>query len=375
MFSGRLGLDLALRIAVPTCRVVALLEGEAACVAAMAADMEAGRVDPAPICTDVCEFDGREWAGKVDLVFGGFPCTDISNAGKREGIVEGNRSGLWFEMARSIREVGPRFVFLENVAAVTVRGIDTVLGNLAEMGFDAEWGSLEAGECGASQKRKRWFCLGWRRVADAGDAVGRRNGKKWGQEGSAVVGRAGEVVDDATSPRCERRECESSSASRDETRVRESGGRCDDVGNAIGTGAGTERRSDRGQRREPADAHESTLVRQAHRPDGTGRIAATSEVVGDSESLRRCEAISGQPPRPGYFPPGPGDADAWRRVLADRPDLAPAIESGIRGVVAGASGGVGGRIDHLRALGNLVVPISGAVAFALLWERAFGERI
>lgn len=116
-----------------------MVEGEAFAVAVLVRAMQEGRLDDCPVWTDLRTFDGRPWRGVVDTVIAGFPCQDISTAGRGEGIQPGNRSGLWYEVARVVREVGPRYVFLENVAAITLRGLDVVLGGLAEMGFAAEW--------------------------------------------------------------------------------------------------------------------------------------------------------------------------------------------------------------------------------------------
>ena len=113
-----------------------------------------GMLDPFPVWDDVRTFDGRPWRGLVDVVSGGFPCQDISCAGKAAGI-KGERSGLWSEFARIICEVRPRFVFVENSPMLTSRGLDVVLGDLAEMGFDAEWGVLGADDAGAPHRRKR----------------------------------------------------------------------------------------------------------------------------------------------------------------------------------------------------------------------------
>ena len=96
----------------------------------------------------------------VDVIAGGFPCQDISNAGKREGI-EGERSGLWTEFARIIRELRPRYVIVENVAALLVRGMGTVLGDLATCGYDAEWTMLSACAFGAPHSRPRVFVLAY----------------------------------------------------------------------------------------------------------------------------------------------------------------------------------------------------------------------
>ena len=112
-----------------------------------------------PIWDDVQTFDGHPWRGIVDVVSGGFPCQDISAAGKGVGI-EGERSGMWGEMARIIYEVRPKFVFVENSPMLTSRGLGRVLGDLATMGFDARWGVLGAADIGANHQRDRIWIVG-----------------------------------------------------------------------------------------------------------------------------------------------------------------------------------------------------------------------
>lgn len=114
---------------------------------------------PFPIWDDVCTFDGKPWRGIVDVVSGGFPCQDISAAGGGGGIT-GLRSGLWKEMARIVGEVRPRYVFVENSPMLTTRGLGTVLGDLAALGFDAEWGVLSAADVGAPHLRERIWIVG-----------------------------------------------------------------------------------------------------------------------------------------------------------------------------------------------------------------------
>jgi len=109
---------------------------------------------PFPIWDDVRTFDGNPWRGLVDVISGGFPCQDISAAGKGAGIT-GERSGMWKEMARIIGEVRPRFVFVENSPMLTIRGLGTVLADLSSMGFNAEWGVVSAEDVGANHKRDR----------------------------------------------------------------------------------------------------------------------------------------------------------------------------------------------------------------------------
>jgi DNA (cytosine-5)-methyltransferase 1 len=107
-----------------------------------------------PIWDDVRTFDGRPWRGLVDVVSGGFPCQDISSAGTGEGI-DGSRSGLWGEMARIIGEVRPRYVFVENSPNLVGRGLARVLGDLAALGFNGQWGIVSAANVGAPHRRDR----------------------------------------------------------------------------------------------------------------------------------------------------------------------------------------------------------------------------
>jgi len=111
-----------------------------------------------PVWNDVQTFDGKPWRGRIDIISGGFPCQDISVAGKGAGI-EGERSGMWGEMARIISEVLPSFVFVENSPMLVGRGLTRVLSDLAEMGYDAEWGVMGAHHVAAPHKRDRIWLL------------------------------------------------------------------------------------------------------------------------------------------------------------------------------------------------------------------------
>ena len=158
LFSGAGGLDLAAK----RCgiRTVCYVEYDAYAQACLMSRIRDGGLDDAPIWDDVTTFDGKPWRGKVDCVFGGFPCQDISIAGKKAGINGGGRSGLWREFARIICEVGPRFVLVENVAAIINDGnLGIVLGDLASMGYAAEWEVHGACEYGAPHTRERLFLV------------------------------------------------------------------------------------------------------------------------------------------------------------------------------------------------------------------------
>ena len=116
-----------------------------------------------PIYNDVKEITNERLKAEgivPDVITGGFPCQDISVAGKGEGL-SGERSGLWFEFARIIREVGPRWVIIENVSILRSRGLLTILQNLSEIGYDAEWHCITASYVGAPHQRDRIWILGY----------------------------------------------------------------------------------------------------------------------------------------------------------------------------------------------------------------------
>jgi DNA (cytosine-5)-methyltransferase 1 len=140
---------------------VCAVEWDSYAASVLVARQNDGSLPPFPIWDDVQTFDGHLWRGCVDVVSGGFPCVDISCAGKGAGIT-GQHSGMWRHMARIIGEVRPRFAFVENSPMLTVRGLGTVLGDLASLGYDARWGVLGADDAGAPHRRDRiWI------VADA----------------------------------------------------------------------------------------------------------------------------------------------------------------------------------------------------------------
>lgn len=321
LFSGYGGLDLAVARAVPGYRSIAHVEREGFAAAILAARMADGSLPSAPIWSDVRTFDACAWRGRVDLVLGGFPCQDISTAGKRAGIEGGDRSVLWFEMLRIIRDVRPRYVFVENVAAIVVRGLETVLAGLAALGFDAEWTLVRASDVGAPHRRERLFLLA-------------RNALAHGHGHGLAIERV-ELSEDANAQS-----------------GRDSNG-CDGEG----------------------------LFGNPHLAGLEGR-----GLLGSGYSDERTS-----------WPPGPSDADGWRRFLMHHPANAPTArridalpaalqatlradaELEIRGEPHGASERLDRlraalaiqsyRIDQLRALGNGVVPDQGAQAWRILWER------
>jgi DNA (cytosine-5)-methyltransferase 1 len=139
-------------------RTICAVEFDAYARSVLLARQADGTFPHFPIWDDVRTFDGKLWRGVVDIVSGGFPCQDISVAGRGDGL-DGERSGLWGEMARIIGEVRPRYAFIENSPALVSRGLDRVLSDLAALGFDARWTVLGAADVGAHHQRDRIWIL------------------------------------------------------------------------------------------------------------------------------------------------------------------------------------------------------------------------
>ena len=296
-------------------RTVCAVECDPYAASVLVARQNDGTLAPFPIWDDVCSFDGRPWRGAVDVISGGFPCQDISVAGKGAGI-EGERSGLWVEMARLVREVRPRFVFVENSPMLTSRGLGVVLGDLAAMGFDAEWGVLGAHHAGAPHKRDRiWIVAADReRMADA-DQRGRIDGFDH-HEGS-VLGAGGDGE------------------------ARHEEGRRGIRGGPSGDGAG------------PPDVRN---------PDSNGQPARAIDAEASGVPGVVADAEGADTPRPYQVlpwevqPRGGGGRERAGWWQAE-----PAL-----GRVAD---GVAHRVDRLRAIGNGQVPAVAALAWTELLRR------
>jgi len=123
-----------------------------------------------PIFDDVTTLKGTDIDGTIDVICGGFPCQDISFAGKGAGL-EGARSGLWWEFHRLIKEIKPKYAIIENVSALRSRGLDQVLRSLAEIGYDAEWHCITAASIGAPHRRDRIWIVAYPRNSTRWDSI------------------------------------------------------------------------------------------------------------------------------------------------------------------------------------------------------------
>lgn len=157
LFSGIGGFELGLERAIPNSKTIWQCEQNA-----FAQKVLKKHWPDVPIYDDIKEIKHGS-IDIVDIICGGFPCQDISQAGKGKGIANGDRSGLWFEMLRIIDMVRPRIAIAENVTAITQkgRGMDLVISSLSKIGYDVEWIDVRASDEGAPHKRERIFFVAY----------------------------------------------------------------------------------------------------------------------------------------------------------------------------------------------------------------------
>ena len=149
-------------------RTVCAVEWEPYAASVLVARQNDKVLPPFPIWDDVQTFDGRPWRGIVDVVSGGFPCQDISIAGRGAGL-DGESSSMWYHMARVVSEVRPRFVFVENSPMLIHRGIGRVLGDLSCLGYDSRWTIIGAADVGAPHQRDRIWIVAHSRHGGGGE--------------------------------------------------------------------------------------------------------------------------------------------------------------------------------------------------------------
>lgn len=374
-------LDEAVRIARPGARAVGYVEREAFAAAILLARMADEALEPAPVwCGNLEDFRAGEWRGAVDCVTAGFPCQPWSAAGRQQG--ERDERWIWPAIAGIVSECGAPVIFLENVPGLIAgRGLNRCLGDLARMGFDAEWGAVSAAAVGASHLRKRIFIL----------AIDARRGRRVLRESSELGRRLADGrnadVDGASRLSSGQRPGRERILDGDPT-MADAGGGFVSVEGRRESGRNGPRPASADvlahaaqQRERESDDEASTIARERPRESFGGRGDPLADAIsGDGELDARLGAGSPEASRAGasgnaagrggdIFAPGPADG-RWPGILAARPWLAPAIEPGVRGVADGDALVVDeSRADQLRAIGNGVVALSAAAAFAILARR------
>jgi DNA (cytosine-5)-methyltransferase 1 len=282
-----------------------------------------------PIWNDITTFDGRPWKGLVDIVSGGFPCQDISAAGKGAGI-EGERSGLWSHMARVVREVSPRFVFVENSPMLTSRGLYRVLGDLAEMGYDARWCVLGADDAGAPHRRKRIWILGYASLH--------------GQSPPEIREGSFEGSDYSETGEIEASKLERSGSSRINEKMADTGRQHAIQGNSTGMDAEKEKR---------------TYSPIYDKPSGSGCIEWWDT---DPAELPNTTSFGLEKQRlqQGLY--------IGENGVCDRENSQARKEWATEPQLGRVAHGVANRVDRLKAIGNGQVPAVAALAFTILSE-------
>ena len=291
-----------------------------------------GMLPEFPVWDDVCTFDGKPWRGLVDVVSGGFPCQDISSAGKGAGI-EGARSGLWKEMLRIICEVRPRYAFMENSPMLTSRGLGAVLGDLAEAGYDAEWLVLGAADVGAPHRRDRIWILA----------------KAYGAQCMAEYADLHNEREEQAVPRCEQ--------VTNAERIREALG---EYAPAFDTDSDGLQCAEQGEQYEGAEelaggcAHGVEARHDVVDTDSNGGAALCTLAGGECETLGEAPTLEPKRAVGSTRPGGRGDVASWWEAEPD---------------VGRVADGVAARVDRLKAIGNGQVPLVAATAFNLLKKR------
>ena len=314
----------------PVCAV----EIDEYCQQVLSARQEDGCFPWFPIFEDVQVFDGRPWRGIVDVVCGGFPCQDISAAGRGAGI-DGERSGLWREMARIVGEVRPRYVFVENSPLLVGRGLAVVLGDLAEMGYDAQWACISASDTGAPHQRDRVWIVANHRGGRFGRPEGRQVEQPWRAE-AISAGDESEILADAPSDRSQRRDTKRKLLTESFD------------------GSARKNMADSNGMRQPQP---QGLERNEWRWAGNDCEAAhLAHGHGHGQQRMVEESQPSKLGRPTGLHRGTGEFPAWPADPADAP------ESGLGRVVDRMAH----RSHRLKAIGNGQVPLCAATAWRLL---------
>ena len=339
LFTGAGGLDMAVHALWPDAELSWWSE-----VDRHAADVFAPRLaDGAPNLGDV---EAVDWTAvePVDVLVGGFPCQDISHAGKGAGIKEGTRSGLWFRFADAIGVLRPRHVLLENVSAILVRGGTVVVGDLAALGYDVRWEVVRASDVGAPHRRARWFAVAY-------DASSGRGGQAIEHDGDTAKAHHRASVPDEPDrgpvrPRPERLMptpvvSDSKGAVDPATRDRKDGGLSELVQFLLPAPAGRTTRRTPSQEAGSHGKYLSVEVQDRHWGDYAPAIARWEQVLGR---------------------PAPAPTD-------DKGRLSPQFVEWMMGWPDGWTEGAS-RAQRLKMLGNGVVPRQAIAAYgALLYDH------
>ena len=301
---------------------------------------------------DVRMFDPSDYKGQVDCIHAGFPCQDISVAGAKRGVGEGTRSGLYREVLRIADEIRPQYLFLENVAGIVAgddgRMLRTVIGDLADRGYDAVWTCLSAAQVGAPHKRDRWWLLASYPDSESesdGSIHDRKiaMGNSDNNGSSAAKVRKGSQEGDGDNPSREKQASHSQGSSKQHEDVADP--RCELRGerNAAELDTQEEKRSASSIYAESSGEGSALAHSICQGLQGSERIRKDGDEIAEGG-----ESANGSAPE--CSNDGGGRIDQWQ--------IEPNVGRVADGVVAW--------VDRLKAIGNGQVPLCAATAWQIL---------
>ena len=269
-----------------------------------------------PIHDDIRTFTAKPF--QYQVITGGFPCQDISVAGLQKGITEETRSGLFFELMRVIRMVRPQYVVLENVAAILNRGLDIVLRELSEAGYDAEWSVIRASSVGACHQRSRWWLVAYPKSQSSN-----------GSEFESFVNKKSSISKLGNS---------SITITNTDNNGLPSAEKCE--------------LNDKASHRTQEGQKELTDIKRSSKPSSSRAIQSSTEFTNSySKGMeRRKFTINTKMQKTGF---------TWK---SNTPHLSPEWRSYVsKSVLCRGDDGLRNRVDRLRSLGNSVVPQCAAI--------------
>ena len=324
-------------------RTVCAVEWEPYPASVLCARQNDGLLPPFPIWNDVQTFDGKPWRGIVDVVSGGFPCQDISVAGKGAGI-DGQRSGMWRHMARIVGEVLPRYVFVENSPALITRGLGTVLGDLAALGYDCRWTVLGAADVGAPHQRDRFWLVA---ISDADMQPRSAESREQQQRPAQPKGSRCQWLETGADV------AHTASAGRNEGDLRFQGK------NGCTSSERASTVFEQSSKTPTPMADPASIGQQA--PGDTGKHSKTN-------GKRQADKFRSQGEMDNTDSAYGERNQCAQRIGAQHPDFSGSSWWSIEPNVGRVAHGVAARVDRLKAIGNGQVPLCAATAWRLLSE-------
>ncbi len=350
--TGYGGIELGLKLAGIDFRTIAYVEIEAFAAANLVAKIEQGKMDAAPIWTDIKTFDGKPFRGKVHGIIGGYPCQPFSNAGQRKGTDDTRH--LWPYILEHIRTIRPVWCFFENVSGHLTLGFDEVFKSLRDLGYKVEAGLFTAAEVGAPHKRERLFILAY-----AGHLPGCTKFRQQQKECSKEFPRSDKLANtESKRPLRESRSIQQENGRSRGTLLRQPIGTDTELGNP-NSQQGRPHSVGRDDKAETRSAGEKLADTKNQRIQRDGAKGQQESEIHAGQEIPMCDC------RGARWPARPGQPQyEWEEPRT--------VKSGMGRTVARTPeelDAIANRVDRLRLLGNGVVAQTAKLAWRILWQK------